>query len=129
MTIDGTLVEFLIPVTILLSALFALGKADKEQHSTSYAQFTTVLAFGFVHGLGFSGGLRTLLSDDADVIIPMLGFNLGVEAAQLMVVFLILVLNFVLENLLNIKKGKWVLFSMGGAFGLALLLIFENKIW
>lgn len=91
-------------------------------------QFLLVTGFGIIHGLGFAGSVIPLLSDGQE-LVPILGFNLGVETAQIVVVVAILLFNLLIENVLNIKKGKWVLFSMGGACSLALLFIFENKIW
>lgn len=42
-------------------------------------------AFGLVHGAGFARGLIELGFQRSDVIAPLVGFNLGVEAAQLFV--------------------------------------------
>jgi hydrogenase/urease accessory protein HupE len=38
-------------------------------------------AFGLVHGLGFSGTLRDLLTDR--IVVPVLAFNVGIELGQL----------------------------------------------
>jgi len=38
-------------------------------------------SFGLVHGLGFSGSLRDLLTDR--ILVPVLAFNVGIEAGQL----------------------------------------------
>ncbi len=42
-------------------------------------------AFGLVHGLGFSSVLRERLADVSGVVLPVLSFNLGVEAGQLVI--------------------------------------------
>ncbi|MGC6511481.1 MAG: HupE/UreJ family protein [Parvibaculales bacterium] len=41
------------------------------------------ICFGLVHGAGFAEGLLDLNFNQNDLLTPMLGFNLGVEAAQL----------------------------------------------
>ncbi len=51
--------------------------------------------FGFVHGFGFANALADLGLHRGDVIIPLLGFNLGVEVGQLGVVAVTLPLLFV----------------------------------
>ena len=53
--IKANLVEFLIPITILITALFHLitaGKSGKKE-SITFVAFVT-LFFGIIHGLGFS---------------------------------------------------------------------------
>lgn len=45
--------------------------------------FITV-AFGLVHGAGFAGGLQELSLSQVDIFLPLLGFNIGVELAQLL---------------------------------------------
>lgn len=48
------------------------------------------LLFGLVHGLGFSSALREILPPDESVLWPLLKFNLGVEAGQLIAAALVL---------------------------------------
>jgi len=129
-TVDSAVIEFLIPVTILISALFLAFKSQgKRLERFTAAQFVVVIFFGLIHGLGFSGYLRAMLVDDMSPFIPLLSFNLGVEAGQLIIVLIILLLNFLLEGIANIKKSYWALFCAGASTSLALKLIFENKIW
>ena len=45
-----------------------------------------VFAFGLLHGMGFAGVLRDLGMPRADFLAALVTFNLGVEAAQLVVV-------------------------------------------
>ena len=45
-----------------------------------------VFAFGLLHGLGFGGALQDLGLPPGDVVVALLGFNLGVEAGQLAVI-------------------------------------------
>jgi len=128
--VNGAWVEFIIPVTILISALFtAIKSQGKKMEYFSALQFTTVILFGLIHGLGFSSELLSFLSGEIDPLIPLVSFNIGVELGQLLIVAVILLFNYLVENILNIKKANWVLFCSGGAFSIALMLIFENKIW
>ena len=50
--------------------------------------------FGFVHGFGFANALSDLGLRRGDVVVPLLGFNLGVEFGQLAVVAVALPLLF-----------------------------------
>ena len=86
-------VEFLIPITILVTALFHLftaGKSSKKE-SISFVAIVT-LFFGIIHGLGFSNYFKSILPGSAaDKLLPLLEFALGIEAAQIIVVFVVLI--------------------------------------
>ena len=43
------------------------------------------LGFGLIHGLGFATLLTQSLAAETSVVLPLLGFNLGIEAGQLLV--------------------------------------------
>lgn len=127
---NAAIIEFAIPITILISALYTAIKSSKKLlTSFSPFQFFAIAFFGIIHGLGFSGYLAMLLSGSDSVLVPLLAFNLGIELGQMIIVFCILALNTFAEQVFGIKKTNWILFWMGGAASLALLLIFENKFW
>ncbi len=44
------------------------------------------LGFGLLHGLGFAGFLGDALADEDAILVPLLGFNLGVEVGQFVAV-------------------------------------------
>jgi hypothetical protein len=75
------LVEFLIPLTIVATAIENL-TASRE---VGGRRFRPVFAgvFGLVHGAGFAGYLKALFMDR--IALPLLGFNLGIELGQIVV--------------------------------------------
>ncbi len=73
-------VESLIALSVLLAALNNLRPVLVE----SRWRFTFV--FGLVHGFGFASALRDMGLDRADLAGPLVMFNLGVEAGQLVIV-------------------------------------------
>lgn len=79
-----SLVEFLIPVTIVATVLENLLVRDRRG-STGHRRYRPVIAgvFGLVHGAGFAGYLRALFVED--ITVPLVGFNVGIEVAQLLV--------------------------------------------
>jgi hypothetical protein len=77
--LPGRLVESLIAVSILYTAIENLVRPDVRW------RFALTFGFGLVHGLGFASVLAVLLPPD-HVIAPLLGFNLGVEIGQLVIV-------------------------------------------
>lgn len=74
------LVELLIAVSILVSCAHAWRPlfAGKEVWIAS--------AFGLVHGLAFAEVLAGLDFDTTTLVLSLVGFNLGIEAMQLMVI-------------------------------------------
>ena len=91
--IDGDLVEFLIPLTIFLTALANILMDKKKVSSTlHYVKYAAALFFGLIHGLGFSNYLRALLGGEKSMVLPLFSFNLGIEAGQVLIVFCILYL-------------------------------------
>ena len=88
-SIKSEVIEFLIPVTIIATAthnLFIRSTFEISGHTRAYWM---ALFFGFIHGMGFANYFRALLIDETSIFIPLLGFNLGIELGQLLVVFLI----------------------------------------
>jgi hypothetical protein len=78
------LVEFLIPVTIVATGIENLVMRDRAAHGTG-ARHRPIFAglFGLVHGAGFAGYLKSLFVEH--IAMPLLGFNVGIEAGQIVV--------------------------------------------
>ncbi len=122
--IDKALVEFLIPLTIVLTALFNLTKAG--QNSTSKSKYWIAGVFGLIHGLGFSNYYGMLVMGDGNYFEALLPFNLGVELAQLLVVLIVLIFMGIYSLIFNRKIRDWNYFVSGAAFGLALIMCLET---
>jgi hypothetical protein len=65
------------------------------------------LFFGLIHGLAFANTLISLIGRDG-IVVPLLAFNLGIEAAQLLVVAVILAISFIFVQLIRLKRVWWV---------------------
>ena len=129
--INVNAVEFLIPITILITALFNLftaGKSNKKE-SASLVFFIT-LFFGIIHGLGFSNYFKSILGGSPDSkLIPLGEFALGIEAAQIVVVFVVLVLSYIVQTVFRFSKRDWTLVMSAFIIGIVLPMIVESKIW
>ena len=131
--VNGPVVETLIPVTIVLTALLNMQRAGRAEGRLARrpssvlwaAPNALALAFGLIHGLGFSTYLRSLLGENSRPVAELLSFNLGVELGQLLVVGLILLLGFVVLRGLGAARRDWVLTTSGAALGVALLLLVQ----
>ena len=78
------IVEFLIPVTIIATGIENLVMRDRAARGSG-ARHRPIFAalFGLVHGAGFAGYLKSLFMDH--IAMPLLGFNVGIEAGQIVV--------------------------------------------
>ncbi|KGO92184.1 HupE/UreJ family protein [Flavobacterium subsaxonicum] len=130
--INSTFVEFLIPVTILITALYNIitsGKKAAKTQSINFVAFTT-LFFGIIHGLGFSNYFKIIINNDSDSkLAPLLEFALGIEAAQLIVVLTVLVLSFIMQGALKVQRRDWLLVTSAFVAGVVLPMIISAEIW
>ncbi|MDQ6471506.1 HupE/UreJ family protein [Flavobacterium sp. LHD-80] len=125
------LVEFLIPITILITALYHLftaGKATKNEGVNLV--FIVTLFFGLIHGLGFSNYFKTILGGTAtSKLLPLGEFALGIEAAQLVVVFIVLILSYIVQTVFRFSKRDWALVMSAFIVGVVIPMIIESPIW
>lgn len=108
-TMDVGLIEFLIPVTILLTALFNFAYVYKE--SLDVGLFLHILAtafFGLIHGFGFSNYFKMLMAEEEDKITPLLGFATGIELSQVTIILIVLAIAFVIVDLLRVKRSIFI---------------------
>jgi hypothetical protein len=79
----ASLVEFLIPVTIVAAAVENV--AARNRDAQLRARWRPVVAglFGLIHGAGFANYLESLAV--GPILVPLLGFNLGIEIGQVVV--------------------------------------------
>jgi hypothetical protein len=129
--IKVNVVEFLIPITIFITALFSLFTAGKSSKKESLnLVFFITLFFGIIHGLGFSNYFKTILGGSANSkLIPLSEFALGIEAAQIIVVFVVLVLSYIVQTVFRFSKRDWTLVMSAFIIGVVLPMILESEIW
>lgn len=129
--IKVNLVEFLIPITILITAVFHLFTAGKnsKKESISFIAFVT-LFFGIIHGLGFSNYFNTILpGNSSDKLLPLLEFALGIEAAQIIVVLIVLILSYIVQTVFRFSKRDWTLVMSSFVIGVVIPMVIESEIW
>ncbi|WP_271855295.1 HupE/UreJ family protein [Patiriisocius marinus] len=90
--IDSSLVELLIPITIIITCFNNIIKTRKEQRTNYVFLYGLVLFFGLIHGLAFSNFLKMSLFESDSILLPLLGFNLGIEIGQLLIVTVFMIL-------------------------------------
>ncbi|MCX6337327.1 MAG: HupE/UreJ family protein [Bacteroidetes bacterium] len=119
-------IEFLIPLTILITAFSNLFIKKFVFKSKFPLIYFLALFFGLVHGLGFSNYLKSLLGKDQSIILQLLAFNVGLELGQLMIVFFILLISFIFVTIIKINRREFLLFISAAIFALALNMALER---
>ena len=108
--IPANWVEFLIPLTILLTALDNILMRSKPENLMRMNYYLALL-FGLIHGMGFANTARMMISSEENITVPLLGFNLGLELGQVVVVLFILLVEFLSFKFFKINKVQWIVFA------------------
>jgi hypothetical protein len=125
---NSDLIEFLIPVTILITALANLfQKEDAIYERNIHLNYLFASFFGLIHGLGFSNNLRDILGQSGSIASPLLAFNLGLELGQIIIVGIFMVLSFLAVDLFGVKRRDWKMIISSAIAGMALILIKESS--
>jgi hypothetical protein len=107
--IDVGLIEFLIPVTILLTAVFNLLYVKtlfKERNMLLHVLATAF--FGLIHGFGFSNYFKMLMSGEDEQFSPLLGFATGIELSQVLIVLMVLALTYTVQSFFKIRHLHFI---------------------
>lgn len=118
-------VEFLIPVTIIATAVVSILNALKKQ-LVKAGLFFMVLTFffGMIHGFGFAGYFKMI--NDGNILVHLLEFALGIEIAQVVIASTIVVLGYIVQEVFKLKKMYWVVTLSALVIILAIPMLLEN---
>jgi hypothetical protein len=125
--IDGQIIEFLIPVTILIVALFNVFTAGKgAQKEKIGVLFFSTLFFGLIHGLGFAREFHMLAGKTENKFFLLIEFALGIEISQVIIVFTVLFLGFLAQTLFRLSKRDWIMVISAIVVGLVIPMILKS---
>ncbi|RPD96636.1 HupE/UreJ family protein [Aureibaculum marinum] len=127
--INVNIVEFLIPLTIFITALVNILTIKKSKQKSSNINLIFALFFGLIHGLGFSNYFRMLIDDSEAKLLPLLEFALGIEIAQVIIVLTILTVGYVIQYFLRVSKRDWVLVMSSIVIGIVIPMLTERIFW
>ena len=129
--IKAALVEILIPVTILITAIFnffSIGKTSKKETINAIVLIT--MFFGVIHGLGFSNYFKAILpGNPSEKVMPLLEFAIGIEVAQVTVVLVVLMLSYCVQTFFRFTKRDFTIVTSAFIVGVVVPMILQNKIW
>jgi hypothetical protein len=112
LVLPTAIVEFLIPVTIVLTGIENLILRDRAAQSSA-GKHRPVFAgvFGLVHGAGFAEYLRSLFVDE--VVVPLFGFNVGIELGQLVVLTVAIAVYWMIDRAVKALDRSWTIVHEG----------------
>lgn len=123
---DSKWVEFLIPMTIVITAVSNLFQKKFTPRSIRINYFLA-LAFGLIHGMGFANYIRFAIEgSDQHIGWSLFGFNVGLEAGQLVVVTSLLLLSHLIVTILKVNRRDWVIFLSAAVFSIALKMSLDR---
>jgi hypothetical protein len=124
-TVDSDLVEFLIPCTIVITALTNFFYRNFNPRAVRLNYFLA-LFFGLIHGLGFANTIRFMLPKDESIVWPLVQFNLGLEAGQIVLVVIILLLAYLFISVFRLNRRWWIWGISAIVFIVALKIAIER---
>tara|TARA_R110002051_G_scaffold120997_4_gene194192 strand:+ start:11395 stop:11982 length:588 start_codon:yes stop_codon:yes gene_type:complete len=123
-TVKSSWIELLIPITILVTALFNVftaGKSAKKEKVGIYV--ITTLFFGLIHGLGFSTYFNMMTANTSNKLFPLIEYTLGIEMAQIAIVILVLIASFLGQSLLRFSLRDWVMVISSVVIGMVIPML------
>ena len=126
-TINTSIIELLIPITIIITALYNIFTAGKIKKKDSIGIYLiATLFFGLIHGFGFSTYFKMMTAGSSDKMIPLIKYTLGIEAAQILIVFAVLLLSFIGQGVFRFSRRDWVMVTSAIVIGVVLPILQEN---
>lgn len=123
--VNGVLIEFLIPLTIAITAISNILK-PKVKNGLQLNYFFAFF-FGLIHGLGFSNYLKALLGNEISVLNPLFAFNIGLEAGQLVIVASFFIFSMIPLIWFMVKQRDWTIAISSIVLAMSLMMIFDTK--
>lgn len=122
--VDAEWIEFLIPLTIFITAVSNLFKNEENLYDRAvHINYIYAAVFGLIHGLGFSNYLRGILGRDRSIVGQLFAFNVGLEFGQIVIVVLTLIVCFFVVDLFGRSRRDWKMIISSAVAGIALVLM------
>ena len=125
--VNSNIVEFLIPITILIMAIYNVFTANRGGKKEKIGLLSiSAVFFGLIHGLGFAGEFKMLAAGASNKIVLLIEFALGIELAQLIVVFVVLFLSYIIQTIFRFSRRDWIMVISSIVVGLVIPMILNS---
>ena len=129
-SVNASLIRFLIPLTILIVALYNVFTAGKKAPSEKIGiLFLSALFFGLIQGLSFLNKFKIVTGKQEDKLLPLLGIELGIELGQIIVVFVVLFLGFLCQTIFRFSKRDWIVVLSAIVVGMVIPMLINNNLF
>lgn len=123
------IIEFLIPTTIFITGLLNVLTAKKASVGKENQNLFFAAIFGLIHGLGFSNYISRIISKDDNKFLALTEFAVGVEAAQIVIVIVILLIGALFQAVFGVNRRDWILVTSSIVIGFALQMMIDRVFW
>ncbi len=129
-SVKASLIQFLIPITILVVALYNVFTAGKKAPSEKIGiLFLSTLFFGLIQGLSFASKFKMFTGQKEGKLLSLLGIELGIELGQIIVVFVVLFLGFLCQTIFRFSKRDWIVVLSAIVVGLVIPLLINSGLF
>lgn len=129
-TVSKSLVQFLMPMTIMVVALYNVFTAGKKAPSEKVGiLFLSTVFFGLVHGLGFVTLFSGQIKNGGNKWLAFLEIALGIEFGQIIMVFIVLFLGFLGQMIFRFSVRDWVVVISAVVIGLLIPMLIHTKLF
>lgn len=126
-SVKSSLIELLIPITILITALFNVFTAGKSARKEKVGLYlATTLFFGLIHGLGFSTYFKMMTANTDSKLMPLLEYTLGIEVAQIAIVLVVLIIGFIGQSVFRFSLRDWVMVISSVVIGMVIPILIKS---
>lgn len=127
--VNTSLIGFLIAATIIIAAIFNIFTAGKDKRREKAGLwFGFVIFFGLLKGLAFAPVFNSAVGQRGKML-PLLEVGLGIEAAQIIMALIVLIIGFLLQTIFRFNRRDWVMVISSVVLGLAIPLLMNNWIF
>ncbi|MFT5242742.1 MAG: hypothetical protein ACJA1H_000224 [Glaciecola sp.] len=128
--VNPKLITLLIPISIIIIALFNVFTSGKKSHGTTFGLvFFATLFFGLIHGLGYVSTFERLISSSENKLLALLEIGLGIEIGQLFVAFIVIFLSFLCQTIFRFSKRDWVMVTSAIVVGFVLPILINSDLF
>lgn len=127
MTFDVNLIEFLIPVTILITAIHNFFKVKRSKTNNHFIEIILSLFFGLIHGFGFSNYFKIIIPGSINAkLFPLVEFAIGIEVAQVILVLFVLILASLFQQFFKVSRRDWIIVLSSIIIGVIIPIFLER---
>ena len=129
-SVNSSLIAFLIPITIIVVALYNVFTIGKKAPSEKVGiLFLATLFFGLIQGISFASKFKMFTGKTESKLFPLLGIELGIELAQLGVAFIVIFLGFLCETIFRVSKRDWILVLSAVVAGIVIPMLINSGLF